>query len=363
MKQNHIRLYTALAVVFISFSIKAALIELKDESHFNNLLAEGKPTVLDFYATWCGVCKRVKPDVDKLAQQHSDVNFILIDGDKHGGLKRKYGTRAYPTFVFLDANGKEVDRVVGRNVEAMKKSIAKIKKSKPTQKKTTEPMKLKPAPAPAPAPANPIEIPTVKKAEVVEKPAKEMPAVKKPAVCVQPAKPAEEKKAAPKPATVEKPAEIKGNHIELGSEAQFETLSAQSKPMVIDFFTTWCGPCKTMKPVIAELAKEYPDVNFVIVDAEKFPTIAKKYPVTAYPTFIFLDAMGKQVDKHSGTAAPILMKGKINKATGKNGGGVIVMEEKEVMQKMPSTMKVQEVKEVKEMPMPTKARRGMRKRY
>ncbi len=131
MKSNSLRSYAAIAVACFSLSINAQVIELKKGTHFDDLLTEGKPMVLDFYANWCGVCKRVKPDVERLASIHTDINFILINGDIHGGLKSKYGIRAYPSFVFLDSTGKEVDRVIGRNVEAMKKSIQKIKVRKP----------------------------------------------------------------------------------------------------------------------------------------------------------------------------------------------------------------------------------------
>ena len=141
MKPNSLRLCTAIVLTSFSLSINAQLIELKSESHFTELCNEGKPMVLDFYANWCGVCKRVKPDVEQLAKVHTDINFILINGDKHGGLKNRYDVRAYPSFVFLDNTGKEVDRGIGRNLEAMKRSIQKLKasKPKPIEKKTEKP--------------------------------------------------------------------------------------------------------------------------------------------------------------------------------------------------------------------------------
>ena len=70
---------------------------------------QGLPTVIDFYATWCGPCKAISPFFEKLKGEYSDkVNFVSIDVDQDTETAMKYSVSAMPTFVFLDADGNEI---------------------------------------------------------------------------------------------------------------------------------------------------------------------------------------------------------------------------------------------------------------
>ena len=69
--------------------------------------------------------------------------------------------------------------------------------------------------------------------------------------------------------------------------------------VVVDFFATWCGPCKMLAPVFEELSGEMNDVNFFKVDVDQALDIARKYAITTVPTMlIFKD--GEVVDKMIG---------------------------------------------------------------
>ena len=59
--------------------------------------------------------------------------------------------------------------------------------------------------------------------------------------------------------------------------------------VVIDFYATWCGPCKRIAPVFEDLAdKFYPKIQFLKVDVDESPELVDKFDVHAMPTFVFL---------------------------------------------------------------------------
>lgn len=87
-----------------------------------------------------------------------------------------------------------------------------------------------------------------------------------------------------------------------GGEGEVLTdLVNNRKPTVIDFNATWCKPCRTMTPIFHKLASEMgEEYNFVSIDIDKRPELAAKYNVQAVPTFIFLDADGKEGNRITG---------------------------------------------------------------
>lgn len=87
----------------------------------------GKPSVLDFYATWCGPCKQIAPLFNMLKGEYGEkINFISIDVDQDVETAAKYNIEAMPTFVFLDADGNEVDRIVGADREMLSAMVDKM---------------------------------------------------------------------------------------------------------------------------------------------------------------------------------------------------------------------------------------------
>ncbi|KAI0313214.1 thioredoxin-like protein [Amylostereum chailletii] len=61
---------------------------------------------------------------------------------------------------------------------------------------------------------------------------------------------------------------------------------ASNKPVFIDFWATWCGPCRVISPFFEGLAKEYPGAEFYKVDVDDQPDIAQEVGVRAMPTFV-----------------------------------------------------------------------------
>ena len=69
-----------------------------------------------------------------------------------------------------------------------------------------------------------------------------------------------------------------------------EKVLQSDKPVLVDFFATWCGPCKMMSPVIDELATELAgQVDVYKVDVDENPEVAQRYGVMSIPTLVVFE--------------------------------------------------------------------------
>ena len=70
-----------------------------------------------------------------------------------------------------------------------------------------------------------------------------------------------------------------------GNEQEFEML-IQDSLVLVDFFATWCGPCKMLGPVLEEIAKEQENIKIVKIDVDENPNLSKKFAIMSVPTLI-----------------------------------------------------------------------------
>ena len=74
------------------------------------------------------------------------------------------------------------------------------------------------------------------------------------------------------------------------TDASFEQDVLQAdKPVVVDFWAPWCGPCKAVHPILEQLAGETEKVEFVKLDIDANPVNASRYDVLSIPTVILFD--------------------------------------------------------------------------
>jgi len=96
---------------------------------------------------------------------------------------------------------------------------------------------------------------------------------------------------------------------------EFEKIIAAGKPVLVDYFATWCGPCQMMGPILEDMAKNYKNIDkieIVKVDIDELRQPAEKYNIMSVPTFmLFKD--GKDVETMVGMRSQEVLEEKLDK--------------------------------------------------
>ena len=90
-----------------------ATVKVNDENFDTEVLKSSKPTLVDFWAEWCGPCKMIAPSVEKISEEYSDkLKVGKLDVDSNPNISSTFGIRSIPTLLIFK-NGAPVDQIVG----------------------------------------------------------------------------------------------------------------------------------------------------------------------------------------------------------------------------------------------------------
>jgi thioredoxin 1 len=104
-----------------------------------------------------------------------------------------------------------------------------------------------------------------------------------------------------------------GNHLLELSERNFDDTVSGDRPVLVDFWATWCGPCQFMLPIFDKLAKKYGQkVTFGRLNVDDNQGIAMRFDVYAIPTFIVF-VNGKAIDRAVGAVGEKGLEGLLQK--------------------------------------------------
>ena len=83
------------------------------------------------------------------------------------------------------------------------------------------------------------------------------------------------------------------------NENNFDSVRVGDRPVLLDFYANWCGPCRLVAPVIEEVATERPDVTVGKINVDESPALAREFRIYSIPTLVVLRD-GKVVAQASG---------------------------------------------------------------
>ena len=88
-------------------------------------------------------------------------------------------------------------------------------------------------------------------------------------------------------------------HIIVTDETYEKDVANSRGLLLLDFFATWCGPCRMLSPILDEIGEEHPDVKICKVDVDNAPALAEKFSIESIPTVVFFKD-GKPVKQFVG---------------------------------------------------------------
>ena len=91
--------------------IEPGIIDLND-SNFDQIIGSENPTLVDFWAEWCGPCKSMHPIFESLEKQYPKIKFARVNVDQNQNISMKFSVQSIPTFIMFKS-GQIIDKMMG----------------------------------------------------------------------------------------------------------------------------------------------------------------------------------------------------------------------------------------------------------
>ncbi len=96
--------------------------------------------------------------------------------------------------------------------------------------------------------------------------------------------------------------------VTVGTSENFDQLINGDKPVFVDFWATWCGPCRMVSPFVEQLSEQYGDrITFVKVDVDEEPGLAQRFRVASIPNLVLIKD-GEIIDQSAGARPKALLE-------------------------------------------------------
>lgn len=127
------------AALAATVAARSAVIELLPSNFDQVVLKSGKPTLVEFFAPWCGHCKTLAPVYEELAfafeHAKDKVQIAKVDADAQRSLGKRFGVQGFPTLKYFDGKSdKPVDYKSGRDLESLTAFLTEKSGAKPKKK-------------------------------------------------------------------------------------------------------------------------------------------------------------------------------------------------------------------------------------
>lgn len=112
------------ALQFVRY--QSTIKQLNTLPELQSAISSKQLSVVDFYATWCGPCKAIAPQLEKMNTEYENVNFYKVDVDESPEVAGYCGVSAMPTFIMFK-DGKGLGKIVGADPRGLKQGIEDFK--------------------------------------------------------------------------------------------------------------------------------------------------------------------------------------------------------------------------------------------